>query len=118
MLWSQYKLTTIIHTEFLCKQITRIPNFANCNSNFLTLQTSEFQKKIPTGIFGIENRIGIPLTMGFAEIGTKHQNSQPRLQLDHIDQYFYIQVELKNLEEAIINFLRWIRTGLEELETN
>jgi hypothetical protein len=45
MLWSQYKLATIIHTEFLRKQITGIPNFANQNSNFLTLQTSEFQKK-------------------------------------------------------------------------
>ncbi len=46
MLWSQYKLTTIIHTEFLRKHITGIPNFAYRNSNFLTLQTSEFQKKI------------------------------------------------------------------------
>jgi hypothetical protein len=46
MLWSQYKLAMIIHTEFLRKQISGIPNFANRNSNFLTLQTSEFQKKI------------------------------------------------------------------------
>jgi hypothetical protein len=39
----------------------------------------EFQKTIPTGIFGIENGIGIPLTMGVPEIGTKNQNSQPSL---------------------------------------
>jgi hypothetical protein len=52
--------------------------FQNRNSNFLTLQTSEFEKKIPIGIFGIENGIGIPLTMGVPEIGTKNWNSQPR----------------------------------------
>jgi hypothetical protein len=68
MLWSQYKLATIIHTEFLRKQITGIPNFTNQNSNFLTLQILEFQKKNPTGIFGIENGIRIPLTMGVPEI--------------------------------------------------
>ncbi len=45
MLWSQYKLATIRRTEFLRKEITRIPNIPNRNSNFLTLQTSEFQKK-------------------------------------------------------------------------
>jgi hypothetical protein len=72
MLWSQYKLARMIHTEFLRKQITGIPNFANWNSNFLTLQTSEFQKKNPTRIFGIKNGIGIPLTMGVPVIGTKN----------------------------------------------
>jgi hypothetical protein len=46
MLWSQYKSTTIRRSEFLHKQITRIPNIANRNSNFLTLQILEFQKKI------------------------------------------------------------------------
>jgi hypothetical protein len=65
-------------SEFLRKQTTRIPNIANLNSNFLTLQTLEFQKNISTGIFGIKNRLGIPLTMGVPEIGTKNQNSQPR----------------------------------------
>jgi hypothetical protein len=45
MLWSQYKLV-IRHTEFLRKEITGILNIANRNSDFLTLQTSEFQKKI------------------------------------------------------------------------
>ncbi len=45
MLWSQYKLATKRRSEFLRKQITGIPNFANQNSNFLTFQTSEFQKK-------------------------------------------------------------------------
>jgi hypothetical protein len=69
----------IKYSELLRKQITRIPNNAKRNSNFLTLQTSEFQNKIPTGIFGIENGIGNPLTMGVPEIGTKNQNSQPRV---------------------------------------
>jgi hypothetical protein len=35
-------------------------------------------KKNPTGIFGIENGIGVPLTMGVPEIGTKNRDSQPR----------------------------------------
>jgi hypothetical protein len=81
MLWSQYKLATIRCTEFLRKEITGIPNIVNQNSNFLTLQTSEFQKTFPTGIFGIKNGIGIPLTMGVPEIGTKNWNSQPSSQL-------------------------------------
>jgi hypothetical protein len=78
MLWSQYKLVPIRHTEFLHKDITGILNIANQNSDFLTLQTSEFQKRILTGIFGIKNGIGIPLTMGVPENGTKNRNSQPR----------------------------------------
>jgi hypothetical protein len=77
MLWSQYKLATIRRTEFLRKEITGILNIANWNSDFLTLQTSEFQKKNPTVIFGIKNGIRIPLTMGVPEIGTKNRNSQP-----------------------------------------
>ncbi len=76
MLWSQYKLAWIKCTEFLHKQITRILNFTNRNSNFLTLQTLEFLKN-PTGIFGIKNEIRIPFTMGVPEIGTKNWNSQP-----------------------------------------
>ena len=79
MLWSQYKLATTRRTEFLHKEITGILNVANRNSGFLTLQTSEFQIKIPTVIFEIENEIGIPLTMGVPEIGTKNRNSQPSL---------------------------------------
>jgi hypothetical protein len=77
MLWSQYKSAMIRRTEFLRKEITGIPNIANQNSNFLTLQTLEFKKK-STVIFGIKNGIGIPLTMGVPEIGTKNRNSQPR----------------------------------------
>jgi hypothetical protein len=42
---------------------------------------STIQKKIPTGIFGIKNGIGIPLPMGVPEIGTKNQNSQPSIHL-------------------------------------
>jgi hypothetical protein len=64
-------------SEFLRKQITGILNFANCNSSFLTFQTSELQKINPTGISGIENEIGIPLLMGVPEIRTKNWNSQP-----------------------------------------
>jgi hypothetical protein len=44
ILWSQYKLARKKPSEFLRKQIIGIPNFANRNSNFLTFQTSEFQK--------------------------------------------------------------------------
>jgi hypothetical protein len=79
MLWSQYKLATIRHTEFLRKEITGIPNTANRNSDFLTLQTSEFQKHFPNGIFGIKNGIRIPLMMGVPEIRTKNWNSQTRV---------------------------------------
>jgi hypothetical protein len=78
MLWSQYKSAMMRHSEFLRKQIARIPNIANPNSDFLILQTSEFPKKIPNEIFGIKNGIGILLTIGVPEIGTKNQNSQPR----------------------------------------
>jgi hypothetical protein len=46
MLWSQYKLATIRRIEFLRKEITGIPNIPNQNSNFLTLHTSGFPKKI------------------------------------------------------------------------
>jgi hypothetical protein len=47
---------------------------------FLDFSTAEFeQKKNSTGIFGIENGIGIPLPMGVPEIGTENWNSQPRL---------------------------------------
>jgi hypothetical protein len=73
MLWSQYKLATKRVTEFLRKQITGIPNITNQNSDFLTLQTSEFQKKNPTRIFGIENGIRIPLTMGVPETVQKSE---------------------------------------------
>ncbi len=55
----------------------RSSDFWNRNSNFLTLQTSEFKKYFPTGIFGIQNGIGIPLSMGVPEIGTENWNSQP-----------------------------------------
>jgi hypothetical protein len=44
---------------------------------FLDFSTAKFEKKNPTGIFGIENEIGIPLPMGVPEIGTENWNSQP-----------------------------------------
>jgi hypothetical protein len=47
MLWSQFKLAMMRRCEFLRKQITKIPNIANQNSNFLSLQTLEFQKTLP-----------------------------------------------------------------------
>ncbi len=60
----------------------RNPKFRNRNSNFLTLQTSEFKKYFPTGIFGIENGIGIPLPMGAPEIRTENWNAQPSIFLE------------------------------------
>jgi hypothetical protein len=51
MLWTQYTSATIRRSEFLRKQITRIPNISNWNSNFLTLQTLEFQKKIDRNLW-------------------------------------------------------------------
>jgi hypothetical protein len=42
---------------------------------FLNFLTAELEKKIPTGIFGIENGIRVPLPMGVPEIGTKNWNS-------------------------------------------
>jgi hypothetical protein len=87
MLWSQYKLATIRCTEFLRKEITQILNIANRNSNYLTLQTLEFQKKNPTGIFGIKHGIGSLLTMGVPEIGTENRNSQPRRKPNHQERF-------------------------------
>jgi hypothetical protein len=75
MFWSQYKLATMRHSEFLRKQITGIPNSANQNFNFLTFQTSEFQKK-KNGVSGIENGIRILLPMGVPEFETKNWKSQ------------------------------------------
>jgi hypothetical protein len=72
MLWSEYKIATIRHSEFLRRQITGIPNFANRNSIFLTFQKLEFQKKNLTRISGIRNRIGNLLLMGIPGIRTKN----------------------------------------------
>jgi hypothetical protein len=44
---------------------------------FLNFSTAEFEKKNPTGIFGIKNGIRILLPMGVPEIGSENQNSQP-----------------------------------------
>jgi hypothetical protein len=46
MLWNPYKLAMMRCSEFLRQQITGILNFANQNSNYLTFQKLEFQKKI------------------------------------------------------------------------
>jgi hypothetical protein len=54
-----------------------IPNFSDSEFQFLIFLTAEFEKNFPTGIFGIENGIGIPLAMGVPEIGTENWNSQP-----------------------------------------
>ncbi len=79
MLWSQYKLATIRRNEFLRKEITGIPNIPNRNSNFLTLQSSEFQKMLRPeslepkmesefhlqwGSLKLELKIGIPNQVG------------------------------------------------------
>ncbi len=60
------------------QEIAGIPKIANRNSDFLALQKSEFQKKNPTGILRIVNRIRIPPSMGVPEIRTENCNSQPR----------------------------------------
>jgi hypothetical protein len=54
--------------------------FWNQNSNFLIFQERNSKKKL-IGIFGIKNRIGIPIQWGVPEIGTKNWNSQPSLAL-------------------------------------
>jgi hypothetical protein len=69
MLRHQYKLARMRSNEFLCQDITRIPNFANKNSNFSDFP--EIGIKM-TRISGIRSRIGIPLPMGVPEIGTKN----------------------------------------------
>jgi hypothetical protein len=77
MLWSQYKLATMRCSEFLCKQITGIPNFCKSEFQFSDFPDIGISKK--TGIFGIKNGIGIPLLLGVPEIRTKNWNSQPSL---------------------------------------
>jgi hypothetical protein len=59
-------------SQFLRKQITRIPNFANRNSNFSDFPDIGISKQNPTGISGIRNGIGIPLPMGVPGNGTKN----------------------------------------------
>ncbi len=62
--------------EFLCN-----PKFGKSNLGIgipiWWILNSRIQKKNPTGISGIGNRIGIPLPVGVPEIGTKNWNSQP-----------------------------------------
>jgi hypothetical protein len=86
MRWNQYKLATMRRNEFLCQQITGIPNFANRNSSFLTFQKLEFQKKIRPefpesemkleshfqwGSQKLEAKIGIPnQAQGYSNIET------------------------------------------------
>jgi hypothetical protein len=88
MLWSQYKLATKRRSEFPRKQITGIPNFANRNSDFLSFQTLEFQKKRPEspesktelelcfrwGSQKLEQKIGITNQAGEAAIATWMQH--------------------------------------------
>jgi hypothetical protein len=78
ILWRQYKLATIRHTEFLRKEITGIPNIAKSEFQFSDSPDIGISKKKLTEIFGIEHGIGILLTMGVPEIGNENQNSQPR----------------------------------------
>ncbi len=80
------------------QEIAGIPKIANRNSNFLTLQKSEFQKKTLTGIFGIVNGIGMPPPMGVPEIGTENWNSQPRLSLE---QYRYLLISHSKLQRDL-----------------
>jgi hypothetical protein len=94
MLWSQYKLATIRRTEFLPKEITGILNIANRNSDFLTLQTLELQKKIRPessesktewefrlqwGSQKSEPKIGIPIQVVMGESLFTHIDSKDNL---------------------------------------
>ena len=80
------------------QEIARILKIAIPNSDFLALQKSEFQKRNPTGIFGIVNGIGIPPPMGVPEIGTKNWNSQPRRgQIKYLDGGFVSLIVSKRL---------------------
>ncbi len=65
-------------TEFLRKTMFWIPNFG-IGIPIWWLFNSGILKTIPTRISGIRNGIGILLTMGVPEIGTKNWNSQPSL---------------------------------------
>jgi hypothetical protein len=56
----------------------RNSKFWNRNFDFLTLLTSEFKKYFPTGIYGIKNEIGIPLTMGV-------QKSEPKIGIPNLE---------------------------------
>jgi hypothetical protein len=47
---------------------------------FLDFSIAEFDQNFLTRIFGIKNKIKIPLSVGVPEIGTKNQNSQPSVQ--------------------------------------
>jgi hypothetical protein len=64
--------------EFLCLFFSEF-QISELEFQFLDFSKAEFEKKNPTGIFGIKNRIGIPLPMGVPEIGTENWNSQPSL---------------------------------------
>ncbi len=61
----------------------RNSEFCKAEFQFSVSPDIGISKKNPTRIFGIENGIGIPLTIGVPEIGTKNQNSQPSLQTCH-----------------------------------
>jgi hypothetical protein len=56
-----------------------VPEFRILESEFQFSDSPDIgiQKYFPTVIFRIQNEIGIPLTMGVPEIGTKNWNSQP-----------------------------------------
>ncbi len=58
---------------------TNYRNSEYCKSEFWFSDSPDIgiSKKNPIGIFGIKNRIGIPLTMGVPEIRTNNRNSQP-----------------------------------------
>jgi hypothetical protein len=104
MLWSQYKLVTIIHTEFLRKQITEIPNFANRNSDFLTLQTSEFQKKSNQNLLNRKQNRNSPYK-GVPEIGTENWNSQPRFIVSLAEPFCSQEYSIRSSDRAEIGMI-------------
>jgi hypothetical protein len=56
--------------------VTGIPNFGFKIPIFWLSRHWNFKRTIPNEIFGIKNRIWIPLMMGVPEIGTEYRNSQ------------------------------------------
>ncbi len=117
MLWSQYKLATIRRTEFLRKEITGIMNIANRNSNFLTLQTLKFQKKIQPeslelktelefclrwGSQKLEPKIGIP-NQASGLFSLTHLWTQPVIFL------LRYQTFVVTFEKPAVNFFLWVQ---------
>ncbi len=92
MLWSQYKLARIRRTEFLRKEITGILNIPNWNSNFLTLQTSEFQKIIRPESSDSNTESEFRLQWG-------SQKSEPKIGIPNQDQIHVVTTKVSQTSQ-------------------